>query len=826
MSTFEPSRPRLQRLALTVSGQVQGVGFRPFVYRIAHEHKLTGSVRNTPQGVRIEVQGLSKELSGFVHDLEHEQPPLAHIVSLREEPLALVQDEKDFAILHSSAGQGHNVLISPDTATCLDCMREVADPDNRRYLYPFTNCTNCGPRYTITRTIPYDRAGTSMACFPMCPECAAEYADPLDRRFHAQPNACPVCGPQVWLTDAQGREELRGQPAIQAAAEALLRGRIAAVKGLGGFHLACLAWGATGELAVAELRERKHRPHKPLALMVPDVETARRMAHVDNDAALVMEGVQRPILLCPILRQPYAGDTPGLPANVAPDTDQIGLMLPYTPLHFVLFHYLRQAIDNLPSGAERPLPALVMTSGNMSHEPICLGNREALARLRGIADLFLLHNRDILIRTDDSVVRPLPFFSGRSPALQFFRRARGYTPNPVFLRPIHGGGPSVMGLGPELKNTLCLTKGDQAFVSQHIGDLENLETFGFFREIAEHLQGILQTRPQALIRDLHPDYLSSRFAQEQDALPVLALQHHFAHVHAVLAEHKHHGPALGLALDGTGLGDDGTLWGGECLFVDTRTLEQYRVGHFAQMRLPGGESAIKEPWRLARSCLWLLGRNTPKSRQWPWLPQWERLSEMLPQILEKGVNAPITSSCGRLFDAVAAMIGLQQAISYEGQAAIVLEHAQATTTPGLQGYDCPLMPFEAGRGHLILDTMSLFAQVVRDWEAGENPGVISRRFHVGLIRGLACWAAEAARITGVRHVALSGGVMQNRTLRLELPAALEAKGLLPMCHKELPPNDGCISLGQAAWGRLAVDLGATAKWSSGDNPPSGQMPCL
>lgn len=795
------NQENVERLALTVSGQVQGVGFRPFVYRLALERSLTGCVRNTPQGVRIEIQGLAARVRDFARALQDEQPPLANIVSLAQEALPPVEGEEAFEILHSSAGEGHNVLISPDTATCADCLREIADPKDRRYLYPFTNCTNCGPRYTITRRIPYDRATTSMACFPMCPECRAEYENPLDRRFHAQPNACPVCGPKVWLTDAKGARLADGLEALDRLAASLLEGRIAAIKGLGGFHLACLAWGASGAAAVAELRRRKSRQHKPLALMVPDLEVARRLAEVDGAAEKLLTGVEHPIVVCPLLPEALDnGSAPGLCPDVAPDTDQIGLMLPYTPLHFVLFQRLVEAGAALPE-AGRPVPALVMTSGNFSGEPICLGNREALARLRQIADIFLLHDRDILIRSDDSVLRPLP--EAGKDAVQFFRRARGYTPRPVFLRPLgEGGGPCVLGVGPELKNTLCLTKGDQAFVSQHIGDLENLETLGFFREIAEHLRNILQVRPQALIRDLHPDYLSSRFAQEQNELPVLTLQHHFAHIHAVLAEHKHHGPALGLALDGTGLGDDKTLWGGELLYVDTATLEHRRLGRFAQLRLPGGEAAIREPWRIAQACLWQVGRREPGARVWPWLPEFERMSAMLPQLLEKRVNAPVTSSCGRLFDAVAALLGLGLRITYEGQAAILLERAQDMAAQ--EAYACPVSAGKSGEELLVLDTMALFEQAAEDREAGVAAGVVSRRFHLGLTRGVTAWALEAARRTGVREVALSGGVLQNRTLRLEIPQALRAEGLIPLCHKEVPPNDGCISLGQAAWGRLAV----------------------
>ncbi len=786
---------QIQRRGFTVGGQVQGVGFRPFVYRLASELHVTGYVRNTPEGVRIEVQGSAASVAAFGHDLHDKLPPLARIVSCTEEDLVPLAGDKAFEILASTAGEGHNVLISPDTATCPDCLADITTPGNRRYLYPFTNCTNCGPRYTITRAIPYDRPYTSMACFPLCPECGREYHDPLDRRFHAQPNACPVCGPHIWLTDPQGEKLCPDSEAVKEAAKLLCAGKVLALKGLGGFHLACLAGGGAGRQAVAALRLRKQRPHKPLALMVPDLETARTLGVVDTASAALLSGTERPIVLC---RKQAGADTnleqdprdPGqkrISPEVSPDTDYLGLMLPYTPLHFVLFLALR---EYLPADAPA---ALVMTSGNMSHEPIALGNREALARLREIADVFLLHNRDILIRTDDSVVRTLP-----TNETQFFRRARGYTPRPVFLT---GKGPSVLGLGPELKNTLCLTKDDQAFVSQHIGDLKNLETYGFFQEIAAHLQLILETRPVALVRDLHPDYLSTQYALEQTELPVLALQHHYAHIHAVLAEHRHDGPAIGLALDGTGYGADGTLWGGECLFVDTESLEHRRLAHFSPLALPGGEAAIIEPWRIAQSFLWSANIREPGRRPWPWLEARSAESALLPQLLERKLNCPQSTSCGRLFDAVAAMLGCTLRISYEGQAAILLEDLQDPGETG--GYSCPLL---TECSPAVLDTRQLFAQVYADWEQGVPEARIARRFHLGLIQGLAELAAYFSRRTGVRHVALSGGVMQNRTLTLELPEALIRRGLVPLLHREFPPNDGCISLGQAAWARKKLAI--------------------
>ncbi len=765
-----------------VVGQVQGVGFRPFVYRLARELGLAGFVRNTPEGVVIEVEGPSVSVAAFGRRLPAEVPPLARILEhgTTETP---PRGDTAFGIAPSAPGTGHEVLISPDVATCPDCLADMADPENRRYRYPFTNCTNCGPRYTITRRVPYDRETTSMACFPMCPECAAEYADPADRRFHAQPNACPACGPTVWLTDAAGHRLSGGDAALRALADALAAGAIAAVKGLGGFHLVC---DATNQEAVSALRRRKHRPSKALAVMVPDMAAAARLGRIGPSGRALLTGTVRPITLVPAL--PDSGLAPG----IAPDTGEIGVMLPYTPLHHLLLADFARAV-----GPDR-LPALVMTSGNIGGDPICLGNREALARLAGIADLFLLHDRDILIRTDDSVVRPLDAGAtpGRAelPDRMFFRRARGYVPTPVALAQ---DGPSVVGLGPQLKATICLTKGRQAFLSQHIGDLESLATLGFYQETLDHLLGVLGVSPVACAADLHPDYPSTRFALEQDRWPVLRLQHHVAHIHAVLAEHRSLEPVIGLALDGTGLGEDGTLWGGECLLVDPRNLTHARLAHLSPMGLPGGDAAAREPWRMGEACLFALGDAALSNHVWPWLPARASQAALVSSMLRKGLNCPVTTSCGRLFDAVAAIAGLCLAIDYEGQAAILLEHVQdmAETRP----YACPV---DLTATPARLDTLTLFAQAAADAARGERAGRIARRFHLGLIDGLATLARAMADATGIRRVALSGGVLQNRTLATQLPGALHRVGLTPLCHREVMPNDGCISLGQAAYASL------------------------
>ena len=835
----------MKRHGYIIGGQVQGVGFRPFVYRAATRLRLTGHVGNTSDGVRVEVQGTDEALAAFAHALEHELPPLARITSLRREELPLADGEAAFAIAHSEGHHGHAVLVSPDVATCGNCLADMRDPANRRYRYPFTNCTDCGPRYTITHSIPYDRATTSMSCFPLCPDCAAEYNDPLDRRFHAQPNACPVCGPKVWLASAPegdpripGPELAEGQRAIERTAAALRAGNIVAVKGLGGFHLVC---DATSAEAIALLRERKCRPHKSLAIMVPDLETARRVACVSDAEAAVLASSERPIVVL--------ASHGALPPAIAPDVGSIGVMLPYTPLH----HLLLEAF-----AARSPLPALVMTSGNAGGEPISLGNREALARLRHIADLFLFHNRDILIRADDSVVRvesspgecfstdnnpqhypqknsipsasspsrpngtsagiPSPSAKNlegwgagggnlssenalprESPPLHFFRRARGFVPRPLELP--RDAGRCVLATGGELKNTLCLTRGKDAFLSQHVGDLKNLETFEFFQNMAEHLGGLLEVKPEAIVCDLHPDYLSTGYALDS-GLPVLRLQHHFAHVYGVLAENGHDAPALGLALDGTGYGTDGTIWGGELLFVDPKSAseERYggRIGRLAPFPLPGGEAAIREPWRIASGFMGLPEAEGLEgfAEDMDALFGVDGKHAIHDAILEmvRRKATPMTSSCGRLFDAVSALLGLCPSITYEGQAAIRLEaHQDLSVTMAV-----PFSIKERG-GLLELDTAAFFLHLLELRRTGVSVPDLARRFHLGLAEGLADLALSGARRCGVRTVALSGGVFHNRTIALLLPEALARRGLVPLTHHALPPGDGGLSYGQAAW---------------------------
>ena len=801
----------MKRYGYIVGGQVQGVGFRPFVYRVARRLGLTGHVGNTSEGVRIEVQGEEDRLAAFERALHDELPPLARITAQERSELTLAPEEATFSIAASEGHHGHAVLVSPDVATCARCLRDMRDPTNRRYRYPFTNCTDCGPRYTITRSIPYDRASTSMSCFPLCPECAAEYADPENRRFHAQPNACSVCGPHVRLTEPTGTELAIGQEAMEKLAELLAAGHIAAVKGLGGFHLVCSAVPGEGDHAIAALRERKQRPHKALAIMVPDLETAKRVAELSPVEAAVLESPEHPIVSLHRL--------PGiLPDALAPDLRDIGLMLPYTPLH----HLLLEAFSRNISG----VPALVMTSGNAGGEPIALGNREALRRLSGIADCFLLHDRDILVRADDSVVRvEIPFDpkqdalsvtpprTAAEAPLHFFRRARGFVPRPLPLPvPHHRTGGALLAVGAELKNTLCLTRDDLAFVSQHIGDLKNPETFAFFGEMAEHLAGLLEVSPQAVVCDRHPDYLSTAYALDS-GLPVLRLQHHFAHIYGVLAEHGHEAPALGLALDGTGYGPDGTIWGGELLYVhpaDVHSEKTFgeRLGRLSPFPLPGGEAAIREPWRIAAGLLGLHGDAfllqqlaeqgedlffTSRSPSFNF-----RLLPALLELIGRG-SAPLTSSCGRLFDAAAALLGLCPVVTYEGQAAIRLEEAQEATVRHASEPPSGLFAVHERNDLLELDVPAAFRRLFQERLAGIPIPLLARRFHTELAEGLADLALAGARRTGIRTVAMAGGVLHNRTLAVLLPAALLRRGLVPLLHRSLPPGDGSIAYGQAAW---------------------------
>ncbi len=775
--------PPLSRQRAQVSGVVQGVGFRPFVYNLALELGLSGFVANTAAGVDLAVQGPPPAVEEFFHRLSRQAPPLARVTELVRSQEPPVAGETGFIIAASQAGQ-RSALISPDVAVCEDCLREMRDPANRRHGYPFINCTNCGPRYTIIKDLPYDRPQTTMAPFAMCPECQAEYDDPTNRRFHAQPNACPNCGPRLWLADAQG-QELPEADSLEAVAQALRQGRIVAIKGLGGFHLAVDPFNPE---AVARLRARKHREEKPLALMVPDLAAARRLAELDPETEAALVSRERPIVLAPMRAD--AGVAPA----VNPNNRLLGLMLPYTPLHHLLM--------------DQGFAALVMTSGNVSDEPICLDNDEAVCRIgqkaeRGaIADLFLLHDREIYLRGDDSVVRAV---DGR---LRLVRRSRGFAPAPLLLKPgvVPPGAPPILAVGGLLKNTVCLLRGREAFLSQHVGDLENLETLEFFELTTGHLGRILEAQPALIACDQHPDYLSTRWALDQD-LPVVMVQHHHAHAVAVMAEHGLREPVLALALDGTGHGPDQTVWGGELLLAQAHAWQ--RLGRMRPLSLPGGDQAVRQPWRVGLALLIdAFGEDAARLG----LDLVERHGQHLPLIenmIQEGFNTPAASSLGRLFDGVAAVCGLRYEVAYEGQAAVELEQR---LSPGDHG----AYHFRISRegGLLELDWRPAVRRVVEDSLREVDPGVISARFHQGLLEGLGQWARDGADSTGIKDVCLGGGCFMNATLLGSLPALLRWHGLVDHSPALVPTGDGGLSLGQAVaaanlWARGLAGSGRT-----------------
>ena len=752
------------RRQIEVSGIVQGVGFRPYVYRLAADRQLSGTIRNTPAGVTIEIQGPAEAVQNFVERLPAEAPPLARITSFAVLDIPCNGD-RDFRIVQSHEGEEVRTLISPYVAICPDCLREMFDPRDRRYRYPFINCTNCGPRFTIIRDIPYDRPSTSMAKFPMCPACLAEYEDPLNRRFHAQPNACWKCGPRVELWDKSGNP-IECRDAITGAASALNAGMVVAVKGLGGFHLAV---DATNPTAVGRLRQRKRRVEKPFAVMVPDLQAVREICDVDSAAAIVLQSIQRPIVLLP-RKMPSM-----IPDEVAPFNRYLGIFLPYTPLHYLLL-------------AEGRFKALVMTSGNLSEEPIAIDNREAVNRLGGLADSFLVHNRDILLRCDDSVVRVAGGVTRQ------LRRSRGFVPVPVFLKDEQ---PSVLAVGGELKNTICLTKGKHAFLSQHVGDLENVESYSFFHEAIEHLENILEIQPEIIAYDLHPDYFSTKWAQQQSGVKLVGVQHHHAHIASCMAENHLEGRVIGFALDGTGYGTDGNIWGGEVLVAGYEDFE--RAAHFEYVCLPGGEAAIGEPWRMAVSYLaHHFGREFLKlgllKSDIPFVRHLDRQKvELLLRMMEQGVNSPLTSSCGRLFDAVAALVGVRQQVNYEAQAAIELEMAIAESDDET-GYPLELRP---EGNHWIIGARLLFEALLEDLGRNVPVAAISRRFHNGLIEGFVQLARLLRDKTDLHRVCLSGGTFHNIYLSYRLEARLSEAGFEVFTQKEVPSGDGGLSLGQA-----------------------------
>jgi hydrogenase maturation protein HypF len=742
------------RTRARVEGTVQGVGFRPFVYRLAAELNLSGWVLNDERGVLLEVEGPAQAVDALMRRLPAEAPPLADVERVLTEARP-PEGGAGFRIVESERAGAPDALVSPDTATCDDCLRELFDPADRRYRYPFINCTNCGPRFTIVRDVPYDRPLTTMTGFEMCDACRAEYDDPADRRFHAQPNACPACGPSVRLIDPGG-DPLAVDDPLRAAAAALAAGRILAVKGIGGYHLACCA---DSERAVAGLRARKHREDKPFALMAPDLEAARTLVELTQDEEELLQSRERPILIA--RRRPAAE----VAASVAPLSPDLGVMLPYAPLHHLLLR-----------DAGRPL---VMTSGNVSDEPIAYEDADALGRLAEIADLFLVHDRPIHMRTDDSVVRS----TARTPLM--LRRSRGYVPGSLGL-PV--AGPPLVACGAHLKNTFCVVKGARAWVGHHVGDLENWETLRSFREGVAHFERLFAVEPQLVAHDLHPDYLSTKEALEREGVEHVGVQHHHAHLAACLAEHGERGPAVGVIFDGTGYGPDGTIWGGELLVGGLTGFE--RVGLLRPVRLPGGERAIEEPWRMA--CAWLVAAEVDRPE--PPAPlaglvdagRWREVAALA----RTGVASPPTTSVGRLIDAVSALCGVCARVNYEGQAAVELE---AVAYPGERGsYPLPLTDGEP----LLLDARPTVLAVVGDLDAG--PALVSARFHNALAGAAASACLRIAEGAAVDTAVLSGGVFQNRLLLERTVGLLSAAGLRVLTPVRLPPNDGGISYGQAA----------------------------
>jgi hydrogenase maturation protein HypF len=747
------------RKAIDVTGIVQGVGFRPFVYRLAHDCGLTGLIANTPAGVTIEIQGESEVIDKFLSRLQSEGPPLAKITSLSPRELELANDT-DFRIISSRLDRPPKALIPPDVAVCADCLREMMNPRDRRFRYPFINCTNCGPRFTILRDIPYDRPRTSMAPFKMCLSCQREYDDPANRRFHAQPNACWDCGPQLQLWSADGSRVDTAEP-VRDAAKLLERDAIVAVKGLGGFHLAC---NARSEVAVNLLRQRKRRVEKPFAVMLRRIDDIERVCELDDSARKVLLSFERPIVLLPRKRDAT------LASGIAPHHRLLGVFLPYTPLHHLLFSSTR-------------LEALVMTSANLSEEPIAIDNREAGQRLQNIADAFLVHDRDILRRCDDSVVR---IAAGRT---QQLRRSRGFVPVPVS---IERESEPILAVGGELKNTICIVRGSEAFLSQHIGDLENLESYKFFQECVDHLQRILEVHPKIIAYDLHPDYFSTKWALAQQGMQVIGVQHHHAHIAACMAENHLDGKVIGIALDGTGYGTDGAIWGGEVLLADYNDFE--RAAHFEYIPLPGGAAAIHEPWRTAVSYLTKHYGKNIDDLDLPFRRKLDtRRVQVVQQMIDREIHSPRTSSCGRLFDAVAALAGVRSTVNYEAQAAIEFEMAAHDST-GEGSYPFDLIP---DGSHWQIGTRSLFQRILEDIRRPDPVADISRRFHAGLAQVFVDLSEKIREQTTLNRVCLSGGCFQNLLLFDLLRNGLRARSFEVYFHSEVPAGDGGISLGQA-----------------------------
>jgi len=838
------------RVKILVRGIVQGVGFRPYVYSLAKSLNLKGFVMNSSKGVTIEVEGSNSV--AFVERLSREAPPLSQIMDVDVITLPYY-GYQDFKIVKSE-DEGSFTLISPDVSVCKDCFRELLDRYDRRYLYPFTNCTNCGPRYTITKSVPYDRPNTTMSVFQMCPQCEEEYHNPEDRRFHAQPNACAVCGPNVelivkndnnppespysslWKRDnppsppfskggkgglfskggfkGDSKGEMGGlldeklkvdkkENPIKESIRLLKQGYILAIKGLGGFHLAC---DATNEDAVNKLRVRKRRSNKPFALMAPDIETVKKFCYVSKEEEELLISNKRPIVL-------LGKKKTSLPDALSPDNPCFGFMLPYTPLHYLLFYYpmaefLSMDSDSPLSADNPPLPpfskggmegfknlghggvntnfdALVMTSGNISEEPIVINNEEAITKLSGLVDAFLFHNRDIFMRVDDSVLRIMT----SKPSLSFIRRSRGYVPDPILL---HEDGPEVLGCGADIKNIFTLTKGSFAIPSQHIGDMENYETLQFFEESLENLEAVYRVNPVALAYDLHPMYLSTQWALRQEGMQKFGIQHHYAHVASVMAERGIKKKVIGVSFDGTGYGTDGNLWGGEFLIADLEDFE--RAGHFKYIPLPGGETAVKEPWRMAVSFIRdIAGDETlPYLKSLGFIERYgdNRVKDIL-KIIDKKPFSPLVSSAGRLFDAVSAMIGVCDKNTFEGEAAIALEAIARPDIIDDYPFDMKL------RDPVEIDFSQTVLRIIEDLVKGVDKGFISSKFHNTLVTVIVRVVERLSHMHSIKDIILCGGVFQNMYLLERTITNLKSTGMEVHIHEKVPTNDAGISLGQA-----------------------------
>jgi len=756
-----------------VRGVVQGVGFRPFVYRLAFEEGLTGFIGNDTDGVTIEVEGPVARLDAFLERLRTEAPPLSRIDSIEVSEIAAT-GEVGFRIVASEVLGRVSTGIPADAATCADCLRELLDPRDRRFGYPFLNCTNCGPRFTITRQIPYDRPQTSMARFKMCAACQAEYDDPLNRRFHAQPNACWDCGPRVWLVAADGAAIAADNP-VAATIDRLVAGEIVAIKGVGGFHLSV---DATNQAAVMRLRERKHRYGKPLAVMVKNIEAAREVCVLTPAEEVLLQTSARPIVLA------RARHGCGIAEGVAPGIPWLGLFLPYAPLQHLLF-------------ADGRLRALVMTSANLSEEPIAIDNDEALARLGAIADAFLMHDREILQRCDDSVAAVV------DQVPQLIRRARGFVPLGLEL-PLES--PPLLAVGGHLKNVFALARGRRVYQSQHLGDLENLTGLDFFRESLDHLMRTFEIEPETVVHDLHPGYLSTEWAKQwasERGLPLIAVQHHHAHVAGCMAEHGLH-EAIGLALDGTGYGTDGRIWGGEVLVErlgETNSAGFERFAHLEYVPMPGGDAAVKEPWRMALGALHAAGFDMESEQMLALLGAERSEARVLRRMIERKINSPLTSSLGRLFDAVAAVVLGRRVVDYEAQAAIELEGIAVDEPDRFEqgNYVPELHEAEEGSGSTaVIRTGKMWKAVLDDLWRGVPARRISARFHAGIAEGFINAAANARIVTSINAVALSGGCMHNRRLARLLRSGLEEEGFGVFQHKQVSPGDGGLSYGQVA----------------------------